>query len=56
MYKQPLEAIRLIANFLDLNASDEVVQRVAEHSGLEQMKQGGIGMNHIRKGNMRQLP
>jgi len=50
MYKQPVEAIRLIANFLGLATQDAVVLKVAEQSGLEQMKQGSIGFNHIRKG------
>jgi len=52
----PREKIREIAAFLDLNASDELIDKVVEYSSLSEMKkqaeERGGDAEHLRKGEI----
>src|SRR5689334_20180528 len=60
MYQNPSAAVRTIASFLNIPAAgaggaepltEEVVQKVVEHSSLSEMRStSSFGLNHLRKG------
>lgn len=51
MFENPMLAAQLLAHFLCIDCTDELLTKVVEHSTIEQMKQRDpVGFNHIRQG------
>lgn len=53
IYIDPAVAIWKLAEFLNLECSDEIVAKVLQHSSIQEMREtSSIGLNHLRKGNV----
>jgi hypothetical protein len=51
MCQDPAAAVKAIATFLNLSASDEVVEKVVRNASITEMRAtSSIGLNHLRKG------
>jgi hypothetical protein len=51
MYQNSAAATQRIAEFLGMDASPEVIQKVVANSSIDEMRaKASIGLNHLRKG------
>ena len=51
MYQYPHKAVKQIADFLGLDATEEIIDKVVQHSAIDEMRsKASIGFNHLRKG------